>query len=100
VIQEEDMRIDFNGRPVLVTGATGGIGGAAARRLVEHGADVIATGRDESALAALARETGRRMSAFALESEENVAAAQDGLELWGAVNCAGFGGSEEQPDVS
>ena len=44
--EEENMNIDFNGRPILaVTGATGGIGGATVRRLIEHGADVVAAGR-------------------------------------------------------
>jgi NAD(P)-dependent dehydrogenase (short-subunit alcohol dehydrogenase family) len=33
---------DFNGRPVLVTGASGGIGGETVRQLVAAGADVIA----------------------------------------------------------
>ena len=50
---------DFNGRPVLVTGASGGIGGATVRHLVEAGADVIASGRsNEAALEALAADTG------------------------------------------
>ena len=38
---------------VLVTGATGFLGGALVRRLVQQGIDVVATGRNERALAAL-----------------------------------------------
>src|SRR5690242_2780751 len=41
---------DFLGRTVLVTGATGGIGGATVRRLVDAGADVVAGGRSVDAL--------------------------------------------------
>ena len=40
-----DTNGDFNGRTILVTGASGGIGGATVRRLVRAGADVIAAGR-------------------------------------------------------
>jgi NAD(P)-dependent dehydrogenase (short-subunit alcohol dehydrogenase family) len=91
------MDIDFNGRPILITGATGGIGGATVRRLIERGANVIVAGRDESALATLARETGCRARAFGLETEESVSAALSDLDLWGAVNCAGFGGEIATP---
>ena len=37
---------DFNGRTILVTGASGGIGGATVRQLVAAGAEVIASGRN------------------------------------------------------
>ena len=49
---------DFNGRPILVTGASGGIGGATVRKLVAAGADVIASGRSEEALGQLSADTG------------------------------------------
>ena len=39
---------------VLVTGATSGIGGAIARRCLDEGANVLATGRDQDRLADLA----------------------------------------------
>jgi NAD(P)-dependent dehydrogenase (short-subunit alcohol dehydrogenase family) len=46
-------------RTVLVTGATGGLGRALVHRLVEHGAHVIAHGRDEQRLAGLVAEVGQ-----------------------------------------
>jgi L-xylulose reductase len=88
---------DFNGRPILVTGASGGIGGATVRRLVQAGADVIASGRTADSLEALAAETGVRTLPFDLTSEEGVRGALDGLDLWGVVNCGGFGGEIATP---
>ncbi|WP_299842041.1 SDR family oxidoreductase [uncultured Jannaschia sp.] len=87
----------FGGGAILVTGASGGIGGATVRQLRAKGADVIAAGRDAGKLAALADETGCRSLAFALEAEEEVAAALNGLDLWGLVNCGGFGGEIATP---
>ena len=87
----------LDGRTVLVTGASGGIGGATVRRLVEAGADVIASGRSEEALGALAAETGCRVLPFDLKSEDSVRAALDGLDLWGVVNSGGFGGEIATP---
>ena len=88
---------DFNGRPVLVTGASGGIGGTTVRHLVAAGADVIASGRSEEALGALAAETGARVLPFDLTAEESVAQALDGLDVWGVVNCGGDGGEIATP---
>ena len=43
----------LNKGPILVTGASGGIGGATVKYLVAEGAKVIASGRDEEKLAAV-----------------------------------------------
>jgi L-xylulose reductase len=88
---------DFNGRTVLVTGASGGIGGETVRQLVAAGADVIASGRSEEALQALHAETGARVLPFDLTSEESVRDALDGLDVYGVVNCGGFGGEIATP---
>ena len=83
--------------PILVTGASGGIGGATVRVLVAEGATVIASGRDEEKLDALAKETGCEALAFDLTSEESVKAAIEGRDIWGVVNCGGFGGEIATP---
>jgi len=88
---------DFNGRTVLVTGASGGIGGETVRQLVAAGADVIASGRSEEALEALHAETGARVLPFDLTSEDSVRGALDGLDVYGVVNCGGFGGEIATP---
>ena len=87
----------LEGRPVLVTGASGGIGGATVRQLVAAGAEVIASGRNLEALDALKAETGCRSLPFDLASEESVRSALDKLDLWGVVNCGGFGGEIATP---
>jgi L-xylulose reductase len=88
---------DFNERTVLVTGASGGIGGATVRQLVAAGADVIAGGRNEGALEAVAAETGARPLPFDLTSEDSVRGALEGLDVYGVVNCGGFGGEIATP---
>jgi L-xylulose reductase len=87
----------LDGKPVLVTGASGGIGGETVRQLVTAGADVIASGRNEGALRELAKSTGCRALSFDLASEDSVRGALDGLDLWGVVNCGGFGGEIATP---
>ncbi|MFT4220947.1 MAG: SDR family oxidoreductase [Microbacterium sp.] len=88
---------DFEGRTVLVTGAAGGIGGATVRQLVHRGAEVIAAGRDAESLSEIVAETGARPLAFDLESEDAIRDALEGLDVWGVVNCAGYGGEIATP---
>lgn len=51
---------DLTGRAALVTGASGGIGGAIAKALHEQGATVALTGRNEEALKSVAGTLGDR----------------------------------------
>jgi L-xylulose reductase len=88
---------DFNGRPILVTGATGGIGGATVRKLVSRGATVIAAGRNAKDLEVMAQEPGVQMATFDLTSEDSVRAALADLDVWGVVNCGGWGGEIATP---
>jgi 3-oxoacyl-[acyl-carrier protein] reductase len=55
---------DLSGRTALVTGASGGIGGAIARILYQSGAAVAVTGTRVAALEALAAELGPRALAL------------------------------------
>lgn len=91
------METGLKGRPILVTGASGGIGAATVRMLVTEGADVIASGRNEDLLANLADETGCRTLPFDLTSEDAVKEALEGVELYGVVNCGGWGGEIATP---
>jgi len=87
----------FDKGPILVTGASGGIGGATVRQLVAQGAEVIASGRNVEGLGKIAAETGCRVLPFDLTSEESVKGALEGLDLWGVVNCGGWGGEIATP---
>lgn len=88
---------EFGKGPVLVTGASGGIGAATVRHLIKAGAQVIASGQDMAKLDQLAADTGCRTLPFDVTSEASVQAALEGLDLWGVVNCAGFGGEIATP---
>ena len=72
-------------RTVLVTGATGFLGGAVSRRLARLGWEVRATGRNEAAGRALAREEVRFRRA-ALEHPEEVRGLCD--DQHAVVHCA------------
>jgi 3-oxoacyl-[acyl-carrier protein] reductase len=68
---------DLTGKTALVTGATGGIGGAIARALHAQGAHVVLSGTREAALEVLAAELGDRTSAVAANLSD--ADSVDGL---------------------
>jgi 3-oxoacyl-[acyl-carrier protein] reductase len=71
------MMFDLNGKTALVTGATGGIGGAIARALHAQGAHVVLSGTREGVLQELAGQLGERTSVAAANLSE--AASVDGL---------------------
>ncbi|MGO1538428.1 MAG: SDR family oxidoreductase [Leucobacter sp.] len=87
----------FEGQTILVTGAGGGIGAATVRILVARGANVIAAARKPEQIAELVEETGASSLTFDLESEDSVREALEGKDIWGVVNCAGFGGEIATP---
>lgn len=68
---------DLSGKTALVTGATGGIGGAIAKALHAQGAHVVLSGTRETALEALAAELGSRTSAVTANLSDS--ASVDGL---------------------
>ncbi len=68
---------DLSGKTALVTGATGGIGGAIARALHAQGAHVVLSGTREPVLAEIAGELGERTSTAAANLSDP--AAVDGL---------------------
>jgi len=96
-MMEGSTMYDPKNGPVLVTGATGGIGGAIVRQLTALGADVIASGRNADALAQMKEQYGCRAVRFDLSSETEVEAALGGLDVYGVVNCGGFGGEIATP---
>lgn len=83
--------------PILVTGASGGIGAATVRQLVTEGAEVIASGRNLEQLKSLSQATGCRTLPFDLTSEDSVREALADLDVYGVVNCGGFGGEIATP---
>jgi len=68
---------NLTGKTALVTGATGGIGGAVARALHAQGASVVLSGTREAVLQDLAKELGER--AFAAAANLSDADSVDGL---------------------
>jgi NAD(P)-dependent dehydrogenase (short-subunit alcohol dehydrogenase family) len=88
---------DFTGRTILVTGASGGIGGAIVRHLVAANATVLAAGRNLEHLEALAAETGATPLPFDLTSEDSIREAVEGKDIWGVVNSGGWGGEIATP---
>ncbi|HEV8571285.1 MAG TPA: SDR family oxidoreductase [Micromonosporaceae bacterium] len=88
---------DFQGRRVLVTGASGRIGAATVRLLTARGAQVIAAASAADHLTSIVAETGASPLAFDLTSEDNIRDAIADVDLWGVVNCGGWGGEIATP---
>lgn len=88
---------EFNGRTILVTGAGGGIGGATVRQLVAAGAHVLAAGRTAESITEIVAETGATPLVFDLESEDSIREAIEGRDIYGVVNCGGWGGEIATP---
>lgn len=91
------MMFSLEGRKALVTGASGGIGGAIATALHRQGATVVLSGTREEALAALAARLGDRTHVAAANLAEpgdvdaligRAEAAMGGLDI--LVNNAGL----------
>lgn len=83
--------------PYLVTGATGGIGGATVKRLRDAGCEVYASGRDGDKLNALCEETGAKPLPFDLQDEASIRDSVTGIPWYGIVNCGGWGGEIATP---
>lgn len=87
------MKLDFSGRTVIVTGASGGIGSATCRALLASGANVVLVDWSADSLATISGELsavdGDRVLALRLDvsSEEDMAAmAQQTLDRFGRID--------------
>lgn len=86
----------INGSKILITGGSLGIGKATAKILVQGGAEVIITGRNNERLASAVKETGAiPFKADVAKSDDIVKTYQFVREKWGKldvlVNNAGIG---------
>ena len=95
------MRLD--GRSVLLTGATGGIGGAIARELAARGCALTVTGRRTAELERLVTELGPPARGFTADLT-NLAEVRELLDHADPVDilvaCAGFDTSQDLADMS
>lgn len=97
---------DFTGRVALVTGGSGALGLACARRLREGGARVALLARDEQRLAAACQQLGGGDDVIAVTADVGVSAQVDDAvatvrERLGPVDVlvCSAGGAEEPPDL-
>ena len=86
--------MNLAGRTVLLTGATGGLGDAIARRLRAAGAELVLTGRRVEVLEVLAAETGARSLAVDLADAQAIdRLARECADVDVLVSNAGLPGS-------
>lgn len=86
--------MQISGSRVMITGASGGLGGAIARELSRRGADIVLTARSAEVLASLASELGGEVVVADLSSRadvERLCAMLDGVDV--LVANAGIGDS-------
>jgi 3-oxoacyl-[acyl-carrier protein] reductase len=98
----------LDGQHILITGATGGIGYAAAKAAVAAGARVTITGRNEEKLSELKQEFGDG-DVFAVRADLSKPQARDQLveaaanefgPITGLLNSAGIGGGDIVENLS
>lgn len=80
---------DLSGKTALITGATGGIGGAIATALHAQGATVGITGRNKDKLETLAKDLGERVHVFVADLSDTDAVAalvKDADEAMGQID--------------
>ncbi len=89
------------GKVAIVTGASSGIGRAAAALLAARGAKVLAVGRDKARLAQVAAESNVTACVAAIETADACASVAAAARKLGPiailVNCAGRGGYLDRP---
>lgn len=83
--------MSFNGKVAIVTGASSGIGKAAALALSAEGASIVAVGRDKAALEAVVAEAGHGGTAIAVvadvtTSDAPAAIVRETVARFGAID--------------
>ena len=84
------MPVNLRGARVLVTGATGGIGGAIVRAFHERGAELVLTGRRTDILDDLIADVGGKAIAADLADPDSVAQLTPNCCEGAFVRCFGI----------
>ncbi|WP_439881612.1 SDR family oxidoreductase [Pontibacter sp. MBLB2868] len=95
----------LNNANILITGGTLGIGHATARLLIEHGANVAITGRDEKRTLKMARAIGAKPITADVANPEDVKRTfKEFMEEYGRldvlINNAGIGASKKVDELT
>ena len=80
----------LEGKVAVITGATGGIGSAAARLFAEEGARVVLVDLDEAALGEVARSIGEDKASYTVadvtQPDQTQAYVNEAVERWGGID--------------